>query len=161
MLAEAVADRLLMISPFASLKGGNEANPARQRFIDRDMATKVLAACPDAGWRLIFSLARFDGLRSTRRTELQEIFQDHVINPWLGHFGAMAAKHYLQVTDEHWQQAANSRTPTGTPITTENNPSGENPETKKARNLRASDVPRLPLLEQKMTPTGIEPVLPP
>ena len=34
-------------------------------------------------------------------------------------------------------------------------------ETKKARDLRASDVPCLPVIGQGMTPTGIEPVLPP
>ena len=47
----------------------------------------------------------FVNLRSTRRTELQEIFPDHVVNSWLGHSGAVAAKHYLQVTDEHWGRA--------------------------------------------------------
>ena len=34
-------------------------------------------------------------------------------------------------------------------------------ETKKARDMRASDVPCLPVIGQGMTPTGIEPVLPP
>jgi hypothetical protein len=103
----------------------------------------------------------FVNLRSTRRTELQELFPDHVINSWLGHSGAVAAKHYLQVTDEHWQRAENSGSPIGSPITTEYKPSQPITETKKARKKRASDVPCLPLIGQNMTPTGIEPVLPP
>lgn len=44
----------------------------------------------------------FQNLRATRRTELQEHFQDHVINSWLGHSGKTAEKHYLQVTPDHW-----------------------------------------------------------
>jgi len=42
-------------------------------------------------------------LRSSRRTELQERFPDHVIKHWLRHSSAVAAKHYLQVTPEHWE----------------------------------------------------------
>jgi len=247
MFAEAVNDRLLKESPFASLKGGSESNSERHRFIDRDTAAKVLEACPDADWRLIFALARFGGLRcpsevlglrwsdvdwaagrlriqspktglrfcplfpelrlalqeadyvaaegaiycvgryrdseanlrtqlgriieragvvpwpkpfvnlrSTRRTELQELFPDHVINAWLGHSGAVAAKHYLQVTDEHWRLAGLEPAPTVAPITRENKPSQPSTETKKARDLRASDVPCLPVIGQGMTPTGSE-----
>ena len=48
----------------------------------------------------------FQNLRSSRRTELQERFPDHVINEWLGHSSAVAAKHYLQVTPEHWDLGA-------------------------------------------------------
>ncbi|WP_145419156.1 site-specific integrase [Planctomycetes bacterium K23_9] len=45
----------------------------------------------------------FQNLRATRRTELQERHPDHVVNAWLGHSSATAAKHYLQVTDDHWE----------------------------------------------------------
>jgi integrase len=33
------------------------------RFIDEATAQKVLAACPDAHWRVIFALARYGGMR--------------------------------------------------------------------------------------------------
>jgi len=56
----------------------------------------------------------FQNLRATRRTELQERHQDHVINAWLGHSSKTAEKHYLQVTDEHW--ASGAATETGVPI---------------------------------------------
>ena len=63
LIAEAVKDRLLSESPFAGLKGGDESNALRQRFIGIDVVAKVLEACPDADWRLIFTLARYGGLR--------------------------------------------------------------------------------------------------
>ena len=202
MMMAAVDDRLLAVSPFAGLKGGDESNADRHRFIDAEMTAKVLEACPDADWRLIVTLARYGGLRcpsevlglrwadvdrvagrlriespktgvrfcpifpeielaladaeyvaedgavycvaryrgglanlrtqftriveragikawpkmfvnlrSTRRTELQEMFADHVVNAWLGHSGTVAAKHYLQVTDEHWARAIGAGSP--------------------------------------------------
>ena len=52
----------------------------------------------------------FQNLRATRRTELQEHYQDHVVNAWLGHSSKTAEKHYLQVTDDHWAGATTSLT---------------------------------------------------
>jgi len=252
MLSDAVKDRLLAESPFADLKGGNESNSERHRFIGPDVASKVLAACPDDDWRLIFTLARFGGLRcpsevlalrwsdvdwsagrlriessktglrffpmfpeirtalqdsfesapdgavycveryrgamqnlrtqfgrilerasvepwpklfvnlrSTRRTELQEKFPDHVVNKWLGHSGKVAEKHYLQVTEEHWTQAGAFRTHAGSHITNHQGDNSSNHETTKPSVLLGSDGCLLPLMGDLVTPTGIEPVLPP
>jgi integrase len=47
----------------------------------------------------------FVALRSTRRTELEELFPSHVVNAWLGHGQRVAERHYLQVTDEHFAKA--------------------------------------------------------
>ncbi len=44
-------------------------------------------------------------LRSTRETELAERFPMHVVCQWIGNTQAIAAKHYLQVTDDHYSQA--------------------------------------------------------
>ena len=33
----------------------------------------------------------------------------HVVCAWIGNSAAVAAKHYLQVTDEHFEQAAQKR----------------------------------------------------
>ncbi len=273
VLAEAVRDRLLAESPFAGLKGGDESNPERHRFITVEMTNKVLAVCPDADWRLIVTLARYGGLRcpsevlglrwadvdraagrmriespktglrfvpifaeielalaesdyvaedgavfcvaryrgsenlrtqfariieragiepwpkmfvnlrSTRRTELQERFPDHVVNAWLGHSGAVAAKHYLQVTDEHWDRAIDADSPTGPPIASEGGqnhrrkvdsrpptgpPIADDPSPsraidghKKTRENPGFDVIGYLPDGGFMTPTGIEPVLPP
>jgi len=265
MLAEAARDRLLPESPFAGLKGGDESNHDRHRFIGPDLSSRVLEACPDADWRLVFTLARWGGLRcpsevlglrwadvdwaagrlriespktglrfcpmfpeiraaladafelapdgavycvgryhgaenlrtqfgrileragvvpwpkpfinlrSTRRTELQERFADHVVNSWLGHSGAVAAKHYLQVTDEHWERATapgspiaaevaenprgndDSRPPTGPPIGDNPGPSGPITETKKPRENRGSDGLRCVRTGGLATPQGLEP----
>ncbi|MBX3435415.1 MAG: site-specific integrase [Pirellulales bacterium] len=60
---DAVQRELLARNPFAELKGTVGSNRERDHFIDRATATKILDACPDAEWRLIFALARYAGLR--------------------------------------------------------------------------------------------------
>ena len=47
----------------------------------------------------------FQNMRSTRQTELEETFPRHVVCAWIGNSEPVAAKHYLQVTDEHFEQA--------------------------------------------------------
>ena len=47
----------------------------------------------------------FQNCRSTRETELAERFPIHVVCEWIGNSQPVAAKHYLQVTDEHFQKA--------------------------------------------------------
>jgi integrase len=61
---EAADSRLVADNPFRKLKGiGVKANRSRDHFISREDAAKVLDACPDAEWRLIFALSRYGGLR--------------------------------------------------------------------------------------------------
>ena len=48
----------------------------------------------------------FQNLRSTRETELAEDYPLHVVCGWLGNTQLVAAKHYLQITDEHFERAA-------------------------------------------------------
>ena len=56
--------RLIDQSPFADMRDtGGKANKAREYFLSRADADKVLEACPDADWRLIFVLSRYGGLR--------------------------------------------------------------------------------------------------
>ena len=49
-------------------------------------------------------------MRSTRATELIEIYPAHVVNAWMGHTEAVAMAHYRQVTgksaDKFYDQAA-------------------------------------------------------
>ncbi len=188
-------------NPFADLKSANLANPKRYHFLSRDDAEKVLDACPDANWRLLFALSRFGGLRvpsepallkwedvhwehsritihspktehheggnsrviplfpelrpyledqleltgntayvlpvhlrthtnpgttlrkiieraglnpwpkiwqnlrSTRQTELSELYPAHVVCGWIDNSEDVAKLHYLQITDEHFQKA--------------------------------------------------------
>jgi integrase len=63
MFRVAVRWKLLDANPFEDVKAGSMANKARQHFITREVAAKVLDACPDAQWRLLFALSRYGGLR--------------------------------------------------------------------------------------------------
>ncbi|MCA9073678.1 MAG: phage integrase SAM-like domain-containing protein [Planctomycetaceae bacterium] len=47
----------------------------------------------------------FQNLRSTRETELAESFPIHVVCQWIGNSQMVAAKHYLQVTEDHFAAA--------------------------------------------------------
>ncbi len=47
----------------------------------------------------------FQNMRSTRETELAEEFPMHVVTKWIGNSEPVAAKHYLQLTDEHFDRA--------------------------------------------------------
>ncbi len=198
--------RVIAENPFADMRDCTvRANKAREYFVSLEDAAKVLKACPDHEWRLIFALARFGGLRtpsetlslrwsdvdwergrllihspktehhegketrwiplfpelrehletafdraaegvdfvitryrdaeqnlrthllriikragltawpklfqnlrSTCETELVETYPLHVVTAWLGNSQLVAAKHYLQVTDEHFERAAHS-----------------------------------------------------
>lgn len=57
--------RLLESNPFqdAKISVVINANRSRQKFIERSTIERVLAACPDAEWRLLVGLARYGGLR--------------------------------------------------------------------------------------------------
>jgi integrase len=60
----AVRKRIIKENPFGDMKQCSvKGNPSRFYFITREEADKVLAACPDAQWRLLFALSRFGGLR--------------------------------------------------------------------------------------------------
>ncbi len=54
---------LVSRNPFAGVKIGSMANSDREHFIDRATADKVMAACPNLEWKLIFALSRYGGLR--------------------------------------------------------------------------------------------------
>jgi len=64
----AMRKRMVQSNPFADLKSHVHGNPDRDFFITLDMAVKVLAACPDTEWKLIFALSRFGGLRCPSET---------------------------------------------------------------------------------------------
>ena len=60
----ALRKKLIAESPFADMQGVSvKPNRARDYFITRDVASRVLEACPDNEWRLLFALSRYGGLR--------------------------------------------------------------------------------------------------
>jgi integrase len=52
----------------------------------------------------------FQNLRSTRETELAEDYPLHVVCAWIGNTERIAAKHYLQVTEDHFSSATKTGT---------------------------------------------------
>ena len=68
------------------------------------MATIIQRAGHEA-WPKLFT-----NCRSTRRTELERVFPNHVVNKWLGHSAKTAEKHYLQVQECDWSNGASKPT---------------------------------------------------
>ena len=52
----------------------------------------------------------FHNLRASRQTELTSRYPLHVVCKWLGNSASIAAKHYLQVTDAHYDVAVSAAT---------------------------------------------------
>jgi len=63
--ADAVDREIIARNPFGVKVIPKNTQPNRKRdfYITREMAEKILVACPDAEWRLLFALSRFGGLR--------------------------------------------------------------------------------------------------
>jgi len=55
--------KLIAQNPFRELESKSIANKSRQYFLERKDADKILEACPDAEWKLLFNLCRYGGLR--------------------------------------------------------------------------------------------------
>jgi integrase len=69
IFAEAVRREVIAKSPFEHLKGG--VTPTRNsRYVTPEEMERVLQACPDSEWRLLFGLARYAGLRTPSETHL-------------------------------------------------------------------------------------------
>ena len=77
--------------------GGNRGTNANLRT----RLTKIIRRAGLAPWPKLFQ-----NLRSTRETELCETFPVHVVCKWLGNSQPVAARHYLQVTEDHFRKAA-------------------------------------------------------
>ncbi len=48
----------------------------------------------------------FQNLRASSETELANEYPLHVVTAWLGNTEKVASKHYLQVTDAHFEQGS-------------------------------------------------------
>jgi len=61
--AAAIRHKAITENPFAGVKCSIMENRERDYFVSREEAAKVLEACPDAEWRVLFALSRYGGLR--------------------------------------------------------------------------------------------------
>ena len=70
-------------------------------MVDAICGEKAIVAAGGVVWEKLFN-----ALRATRDTELRNTFQSHVVDQWIGHDEAVAKRHYVQVTEDHFEQAA-------------------------------------------------------
>ena len=103
----------------------------------------------------------FHNLRSTRQTELAERYPIHVVCAWLGNSRAVAQAHYLQVTDAHFEQAANPKKAAQKAAQSTASRKGRKQakaETQNRSVLPSDSAPCGCTHGFRMTPTGFEPV---
>ncbi|MBD3675155.1 MAG: site-specific integrase [Planctomycetaceae bacterium] len=101
----------------------------------------------------------FHNLRSTRETELAEQFPMHTVCSWIGNSQLIAAKHYLQVTEDHFQEALQN--PVQQPRVGVRKWGKSSPEAdQKPRKKQEAATKCSPLQNQNVGLTGIEPALP-
>ena len=96
---------------FEQAEKGTEFVITRYRSQDANLRTQLQKIIRRAGlevWQ-----KPWQNLRSSRETELVESFPVHVAAAWWGNTEAVANKHYLQVTDEHFQRAVKSGAESG------------------------------------------------
>jgi integrase len=77
-----------------------------RRYCDRDgnlrtQALRILARAGVTPWPKLFH-----NLRASCETELAKVYPIHVVCRWMGHAALIAQKHYLQVTDQDFDLAA-------------------------------------------------------
>jgi integrase len=80
----------------------------RYRDSNSNLRTELLRIIKRAGvepWPRLFH-----NLRASRQTELTDHYPAHVVAAWLGNTEKVAERHYLKVTDEHFQRAIGSAT---------------------------------------------------
>jgi hypothetical protein len=90
-------------SAFDEAEPGTEYVIANYRESDLNLRSRLLDIIWSAGLKEWPTL--FQNMRSTRETELAESFPLHVVCKWIGNSQPVAEKHYLQVTDEHFDRA--------------------------------------------------------
>ena len=156
----------------------DEAEPGTEHIITRyrnenaNLRTQLLRIIKRAGVKAWPKL--FHNLRASRQTELAGRFPLHVVCEWIGNSAAIAEKHYLQVTDDHYNDAVRG-TESGT-VNAESGPTAaQNPaqhpaaqsrkgsqETIKARQSRAVLLPDALVCDTvpdcEVPPRGIEPL---
>jgi hypothetical protein len=95
--------RPYLLNAFGQASEGAEYVIARYRHPNANLRTQLQRIIRKAGLEAWPKL--FHNLRATRQTELCETYPTHVVCAWIGNSAAVAAEHYLQVTDEHFAQA--------------------------------------------------------
>jgi integrase len=143
---------------------GAVSGPVITRYRDstQNLRTTFLKILKRAGLKPWPKLMQ--NLRSTRETELAESFPLQAVTAWMGNSLSVAARHYLQVRDEHFERAAAGSTeetdPQTDPKAAENGVLPPNPKRttrEKHRVFRGSSVVFSGMRENLMGDEGLEP----
>ena len=89
---------------FDAAENGTEFIITRYREKNANLRTQLERIICKAGltpWPKIWH-----NLRATRQTELAQSYPIHVVCEWIGNSQAVAAKHYLRVTESDFERAA-------------------------------------------------------
>ena len=95
--------RPLLAEGLELAKDKSEFIITRYRDASQNLRTTFLKIIERAG--LVPWPKLFQNMRSSRETELVETYPVHVVTAWLGNTASVAAKHYLQTTEEHFEKA--------------------------------------------------------
>jgi len=93
----------LLLKAFENAEEGQEFVITKYRDPQQNLRTQAHRIIRRAGlepWP-----KTFQNMRSTRETELAEEYPVQVVCAWIGNSPQVAAKHYLQVTEDHFQKA--------------------------------------------------------
>ena len=77
---------------------------SRYRDVDKNFRTRLMRIIQRAGVKPWPKL--FQNLRASRETDLAGVYPLHVVCSWIGNTERIAQKHYLQVPDDYFVQAA-------------------------------------------------------
>lgn len=91
---------------FDAAEPGAEYVIAKYRNTNQNLRTQMERIIVRAGLKPW--VKTFQNLRSTRATELCELFPSHVAAEWLGHSVEIANANYRQVTDAHFKLAVSN-----------------------------------------------------
>ena len=106
----------------------------------------------------------FHNLRARRQTELAAVFPLHVVCAWIGNKRAVAAEHYLQVTDTDFERAAKSgaravQNAVQSATAQDGNKSQNGMEVQEAGGVVRNSASESDFVQlNPLTPTGFEPV---
>ncbi len=93
----------IFLDAFEQAEPGGEFVISRYRSGRSNLRTQARRIIKQAGLEPWGKL--FQNCRSSRETELIEQFPIQTVTAWLGNSPQIAVKHYLQVTEEHFQKA--------------------------------------------------------
>jgi len=135
----------------------------RYRDVNSNLRTQLNRIIRNAGLKPWPKL--FQNLRSTRETELADQFPQHVVCAWIGNSQIVAAKHYLQVTDDHFAAGAADSAPKKAvrnpvqqpPATDESDLQTTNDENEKTPDLQGFSGDCKNLQSDLMGEVGLEP----